>query len=106
MSSSRVDIEKFNGQNFELWMLKMEDLLVDKEQWVVVDLGTNPASMSSEDWEKLDRKVRSMIHLCLLDSVLLNVSGEDSAKKLWEKLGKTVKVPGKQIVSAKETISS
>ena len=43
--------------------------------------------MSSEDWDKLDRKVRSMIRLCLLDLVLLNVSEEDSAKKLWEKLG-------------------
>lgn len=85
--SSRVDIEKFNGQNFELWKLKMEDLLVDKEQWTAVDPGTKLAGMSTKDWEKLDRKARSMIRLCLLDSVLLNVSGEDSTKKLWEKLG-------------------
>ena len=86
-SSSRVEIEKFKGQNFELWKFKMEDLMVDKEQWGTVDLGTKPASTSSEDWEKLDRKVRSMSRLCHLESVLLNVSGEDSAKKLWEKLG-------------------
>ena len=46
-----------------------------------------PVVMSSEDWEKFDRKARSTIHLCLLDSILLNVSGEDFAKKLWEKLG-------------------
>ena len=86
-SSSRIEIEKFNGQNFELWKLKMEDLLVDKEQWAAVDPGTKPTSVSTEDWEKLDRKARSTIRLCLSDSVLLNVSGEDSAKKLWEKLG-------------------
>ena len=30
-SYSRIEIEKFNGKNFELWKLKMEDLLVDKE---------------------------------------------------------------------------
>jgi hypothetical protein len=35
-SSLRIEIEKFNGHNFELWKLKMEDLLVDREQWVVV----------------------------------------------------------------------
>ena len=86
-SSSRVEIEKFNGQNFDLWNLKMEDILVDKEQWEVVDLGTKPTAASSKDWEKLDRKVRRTIHLCLLDSILLNVSGEDSVKKMWEKLG-------------------
>jgi hypothetical protein len=40
VSSSRIEIEKFNGKNFELWKLNMEDLLVDKEQWIVVDPGT------------------------------------------------------------------
>jgi hypothetical protein len=41
-SSSRIEIEKFNGKNFELWKLKMEDLFVDREQWIVVDPGTQP----------------------------------------------------------------
>jgi hypothetical protein len=91
VSSSRIEIEKFNGKNFELWKLKMEDLLVDKEQWIIVDPGTQPTgtlststqatstqptstqptstqttstpttSMSKEDWEKLDRRARSTI---------------------------------------------
>jgi hypothetical protein len=43
--------------------------------------------MSKEDWEKLDRRERSTIRLCLDDSVLLNVLGESIAKELWEKLG-------------------
>ena len=86
-SGFRVEIEKFNGQNFELWKLKIEDLLAAKEPWAVVDSCTKPTAMSLEDWDKLDRKERRMIRLCLSDLVLLNVSGEDSAKKLWEKLG-------------------
>ena len=65
----------------------MEDLLVDKEQWAVVDPSTKPNATMTEDWEKLDRKARSMIRLYLLNSVLMNVSREDSAKNLWEKLG-------------------
>ena len=112
MSSSRTKIENFNGKNFELWNLKMEDLLVDKEQWIAVDPGTQPTGtpststhatgtqptrtqtmstppvgMSKEDWEKLDRRARSTIQLCLANSVLLNVSGESTAKELWDKLG-------------------
>ena len=86
-SSSKDEIEKFNEQNFELWKFKMEDLMVDKEQWEAMDLGTKPTTMLLEDWEKLDRKARSTIQICLLGLVLLNFSGEDSAKKLWEKLG-------------------
>jgi hypothetical protein len=85
-SSSRIEIEKFNSKNFELWKLKMEDLLVDKQQWIVVDPGTQPTGtsststqatstqptstqttstpttgMSKEDWEKLDIRARSTI---------------------------------------------
>jgi hypothetical protein len=85
----------------------MEDLLVDKEQWIIVDLGTQPTGtqpagtqstgtqptstkttstppigMSKEDWEKLDRRLRSIIRLCLADSVLFNVSGESTTKEL------------------------
>jgi hypothetical protein len=51
-SSSRIKIEKFNGKKFELWKLKMEDLLIDKEQWIVVDpstqsTGTQPTGTQS-----------------------------------------------------------
>jgi hypothetical protein len=111
VSSSRIEIEKFNDKNFDLWKLKMEDLPVDKEQWIVVDPGTQPTGtpststqatgtqptstqttstpvigMSKEDWDKLDRRARSNIRLYLADSVLLNVSGESTAKELWDKL--------------------
>jgi hypothetical protein len=44
-SSFRIEIEKFKGKNFEIWKLKMEDLLIDKEQWIVLDPGTEPTGM-------------------------------------------------------------
>jgi hypothetical protein len=40
--SFKMEIEKFNGQISKLWKLKMEDLLVDRDQWITVDLGTAP----------------------------------------------------------------
>ena len=48
-SDGKTEIEKFNGHSFELWKLKMEDLLVDKVQWIAVDPGTKPMEMSDED---------------------------------------------------------
>ena len=100
VSSSRIEIEKFKGKKFELWKLKMEDLLVNKEQWIIMDPGTYPTctqptgtqstgtqststpptGMLKEYWENLERRARSTIRLCLADSVLLNVSGESTAK--------------------------
>jgi hypothetical protein len=65
----------------------MEDLLVDREKWKMVYLGTQPTCMLMEEWEKLKIRARSMIQRCLANSVLLNVSGEYLTKKLWDKLG-------------------
>jgi hypothetical protein len=48
-SNSKMEIEKFNGKSFELWKLKLEDLLVDKHQWIAVDLGTAPTRTSVDD---------------------------------------------------------
>jgi len=85
--NGKIEIEKFNGQSFELWKLKMEDLLVDKDQWIVIDPGTKPMGVSDEEWKKLDRKAKSTIQLCVLDSILFNVLGEATTKALWDKLG-------------------
>eukprot|EP00253_Pinus_taeda_P031846 PITA_31846 len=84
-SSGNIEIEKFNGHSFESWKLKMEDLLVNRDQWIVVDLGTKPMGVSDEEWKKLDWKAKSTIRLCVSDSLLLNVSGEATAKALWDK---------------------
>jgi hypothetical protein len=48
-SNSKMEIEKFNGKIFELWKLKMEDLLVDGDQWITVDLGTALTETSTHD---------------------------------------------------------
>lgn len=65
----------------------MEDILADREQWVAIEHGMIPSSMSNEDWEKLNRKSCSTIRLFLEDLVLLNVLGENTTKNLWDKLG-------------------
>jgi hypothetical protein len=61
VSNLKMEIEKFNGKHFELWKLKMEYLLVDRDQWIAVDPGTAPTRTSIDDWKKLDRKAKSTI---------------------------------------------
>jgi hypothetical protein len=48
-SSSRIEIERFNSHNFELWKIKMEDLIVDQEQWTTVYPGTQSTGMSMKE---------------------------------------------------------
>ena len=87
-SISKMEIKNFNGKSFELSKLKMEDLLVDRDQWIVVYPGTAPTRTSADDWKKLDQRAKSTIRLCLSNSVLLNVSEEATTKDLWENFGK------------------
>ena len=37
---------------------------MDKDQWITVDPGTKPTTISDEDWKKLDRKAKSIVRLC------------------------------------------
>ena len=55
-SNLKMEIEKFNGKIFELWKLKMEYLLVDRDQWIAVDPGTAPTRTSTNDCKKLNKK--------------------------------------------------
>ena len=32
---------------------------MDKDQWIMVDLGTKPTGVSDEEWKNLDQKARS-----------------------------------------------
>ena len=74
-TSGQVDIEKFNGTNFELWKLKVEDLLVDQDLWSVVR-SIKPSGRKPEDWELMDQKTRGLIRLSVVDLVLLNFHEE------------------------------
>jgi hypothetical protein len=56
-----MEIKKFNGKSFELWKIKMEDLLVDKYEWIMVDPGTAPIETLADEWKKLDRKAKITI---------------------------------------------
>ena len=86
----------------------MEDLLVDKEQWAVVDPCTDPTATSTKDWEKMDRKVRSTIHLLSLRfgtvECLSRILYKEVVGKVTESI--LVKFPSKQIIYGKEIISS
>ena len=86
-SYGKLEVEKFNGTNFELWKLKMEDMLEDRDLWEEVLHVVKPTTISQAVWDLKDRKAKGLIRLCLADSVLLNVLYEKTAYSLWTRLG-------------------
>ena len=65
----------------------MRDLLVQQGLQRVLDEKRKiPLTMTDGEWEDLDAKALSTIHLCLVDDVLFNIIGEILAASLWNKL--------------------
>ena len=70
-------VDKFNGQNYQLWKMQMEDYLYQKDLYL--PLGGKEkqlAYMKDEEWEVLDRKALGTIPLCLASPVAFNISKE------------------------------
>jgi len=79
-------VEKFNGQNFQLWKMQMEDYLYQKDIYLLLNgIEKKPASMKDEEWEILDRKALGTIWLCLAASMAFNISSEKTTEDLMKK---------------------
>ena len=82
--SAKFEIEKFNEKNnFEIWKVKMHDLLV-QQAMVKALLGKSkkPATISDEEWEEIDARALSAIRLCLANGVMFNIFLEKTSISL------------------------
>ena len=84
--SGRIDVEKFFGTKFEMWKLKMKDLLIDRDLWDAIDENKlRPTDLTlAAQYDVIDRKDKVLIRLCLADSIFINVHEEPTVKKLWK----------------------
>jgi hypothetical protein len=88
VQSSKFEVDKVSRKrNFEIWKLKMRDLLVQQGlQKALAGKTKKPTYMMNEEWEDLDAKSLSTICLCLVDDVIFNIVGEDTTLGLWSKM--------------------
>jgi hypothetical protein len=87
-------VEKFNGQNYQLWKMQMEDYLYQKDLFLpLTRVAKKSAAMKDEEWEILDRKALGTIRLSLAASVAFNISKEKTTKGLMDALAKLYEKP-------------
>jgi hypothetical protein len=87
-------VEKFNGQNYQLWKMKMEDYLYQKDLFLPLGgIEKKPTTMKDGEWEVLDRKALGMIQLSLAASMAFNISKENTMKELMDALDKLYEKP-------------
>jgi hypothetical protein len=91
-------VEKFNGQNYQLWKMQMEDYLYQKDLFLPLSgVAKKPTAMKDEEWEILDRKALGTIRLSLAASVAFNISKEKTTKGLMDALAKLYENPRHRI---------
>nr|GEW58088.1 sodium/calcium exchanger NCL2-like [Tanacetum cinerariifolium] len=77
-------IEKFNGSNFSLWMLKMEAIL-NKDKFIAA-IGESSAEVTDNSkWDEMDENAIANLHLALTDEVLSSIEEKKSAKEIWDR---------------------
>ena len=89
----KLRVDKLNGHNFQLWKMKMEDYLYQKDLWKSLEGKTNKhGTKTNFDWEILDRKALGRIPLCLA-SVTFNITKVKMIEELMETLAKFYEKP-------------
>eukprot|EP00253_Pinus_taeda_P009734 PITA_09734 len=87
-------VEKFNGQNFSLWKMQMEDYLYQKDLYLRLGGKTKMLmGMTDEEWNLLNRKTLGTVRLCLAVSVAFNISKETITKGLIKAMAKLYEKP-------------
>ena len=90
----KLRVEKFNGQNYPLWKMQMEDYLYQKDMYLPLGgKAAKLAAMKDEEWNLLDRKALGTIRLCLAASVAFNISKEKTIEDVMKALGKLYEKP-------------
>jgi hypothetical protein len=86
--SAKSKIEKFNVKNnFEMWKVKMHYLLVTQGVVkVLLRKAKELMTITDEDWDEIDVRELSVIHMCLDDDVLFNIVLEKTRVGLWMKM--------------------
>uniref|UniRef100_A0A803P7G2 Retrovirus-related Pol polyprotein from transposon TNT 1-94 n=1 Tax=Cannabis sativa TaxID=3483 RepID=A0A803P7G2_CANSA len=87
MDAARFEINKFNGTNdFGLWRIKMKAFLVHNGISEAIDEESLKEIDDEKKKKEIETKAHSVILLSLGDEVLREVSSEDKALGLWNKL--------------------
>lgn len=90
----RFKIEKFDGSNFNLWKMQIEDYLYQKDLYLPLDgVEKKPSEIKDEQWRIFDRKALGLVRLSLASSVLFNVSKETTTKGLMDALSQMYEKP-------------
>jgi hypothetical protein len=87
-------VKKFNGQNYQLWKMQMEDYLYQKDIFLPLGgIAKKSMAMKDKEWDFIDRKALGTIRLSMAASVAFNILKEKTMTELMDTLAKLYEKP-------------
>lgn len=72
-STTKFDVEKFNGTNFSLWKMKIRAIL--RKDNCLTAIEGRPTDLTDDNkWNDIDSNAVADLHLALADQVLSSVA--------------------------------
>ena len=86
----KIQIEKFDQNNFSLWKIKMKVVL--RKNNCLAAIGEKFMEITDDKWNEIDGNAISDLHLALANGVLSSVVEKNTVKKIWDTLIKLYEV--------------
>jgi len=80
--SSRIDVVKFDDNNFGIWRCEVMDALTTSNLEDTLRLEKKHKTTTEEDWNKMNRMACGLIRSCLTQEIKYHVLHEISARQL------------------------
>ncbi|KAK6944582.1 hypothetical protein RJ641_025684 [Dillenia turbinata] len=85
--ATKYEIEKFNGNNFSSWKMRIKAIL--RKDNCLVAIGDRLAEiLHNGKWNEMDGNAIANLHLALADGVLSSVAEKKTTKEIWDTLTK------------------
>lgn len=84
--NTKVQIEKLNGTNYQMWKFKIELLLQKEELWNIVSDNLPAVADRTAIWITKDGKARAYIGLTVENDQLVHIRRKETAKEMWQAL--------------------
>ena len=78
--ATKYEIEKFNGNNFSLWKMRIKAVL--RKDNCLAAIRDRPDEIVDEKWKEMDGNAIANLHLALANRVLSSVTEKKIAKEI------------------------
>ncbi|KAJ0260622.1 hypothetical protein HA466_0068000 [Hirschfeldia incana] len=79
-----MKIPLFDGDDHEIWSIKMRTLLMARDLWDVVESGVSVENTSQQNLKIKDMTALHMLQMSVTDSLFLRIARATSSKQAWE----------------------